>query len=135
VHLQPPTATPFQDALLDRDVFLGFTEHYLAHRIITRDFEVNDAVLKDFKQYLSTQDIDYTPKDFSQNLEWVKVYIKSSLFETQFGETAALRVRANWDPEIQQGIGLMSQAAQLEQRALKVDAEKEAALDKGPAQQ
>ncbi len=135
VHLQPPASTPFQEALLDHDVFLGFTEHYLAHRAIPRDFEVNDAVLNDFRQYLATQNIDYTPQAFNQNLDWVKVFIKSGLFQTEFGYTAGLRARADWDPEIQQGIALLPQAAQLEDHALKVDAEKEAALDKGPAQQ
>jgi carboxyl-terminal processing protease len=135
VHLQAPTSTPFQENLLDHDVFTGFMEHYLAHRTVTRDFEVNDSVLNDFKQYLATQNIDYTPQEFDKNAEWVKVFIKSSIFETEFGETAGLRVRANWDPEIQEGIALLPQAAQLEQHALKVDAEKEAALDKGPAQQ
>jgi carboxyl-terminal processing protease len=134
VHLEPPTSTPFQDALLDHDVFQGFTEHYLANQTVARDFVVNDAVLNDFKKYLATQSIDYTPQAFSKNLDWVKVSIKSSFFQTAFGYTAGLRVRADWDPEIQQGIALLPQAAQLEQHAVKVDAEKEAALEKGPAQ-
>jgi carboxyl-terminal processing protease len=135
VHLQPPASTPFQENLLEHDVFLGFTEHYLAHRTLTRDFDVNDAVLSDFRQYLASQNVNYAPDAFKQNLDWVKVSIKSSLFETEFGYTVGLRVRADWDPEIQQGIALLPQAAQLEQHALKVDAQKEAALGKGPAQQ
>jgi len=134
VHLQPPASTPFEDDLLDRDVFLGFTEHYVAHHAVSQDFEVNDAVLNEFRQYLATQNIDYTPQDFDKNLDWVKTFIKSSIFETEFGYTAGLRVRANWDPEIQQAIALLPQAAQLEQHALKVDAEKEAALEADPTQ-
>ncbi|MGA7885682.1 MAG: S41 family peptidase [Acidobacteriaceae bacterium] len=136
VHLQPAASTPFQEALLDHDVFLGFTEHYVAHHTVARDFDVNDAVLNEFRQYLTTQKIDYTPEAFSQNLDWVKASIKSSIFETELGYTEGLRVRADWDPEIQQGVALLPQAAQLEQHAIKADAEKEAALDgKAPAQQ
>ncbi len=134
VSLQPPASTPFQGVLLDHNVFLGFTEHYVAHHTVARGFEVNDAVLNDFKQYLATQKIDYKPQEFDKNSDWVKTYIKSSIDETEFGYTAGLRDRADWDPEIRQGIGLLPQAAQLEQRALKVDAEKEAALDKEPSQ-
>ncbi|HTX74759.1 MAG TPA: S41 family peptidase [Terracidiphilus sp.] len=134
VHLQAPTSTPFQDDLADRGVFLGFTEHYVAHHTITRDFVVDDAVLNEFKQYLATQNISYTPREFDNNVEWVKVFIKASLFDTAFGYTADLRVRADWDPEIQQGIALLPQAAALEQHVLKVDAEKEAALGQSPTQ-
>jgi carboxyl-terminal processing protease len=135
VKVEPPKSTPFEDVLAEHDVFLGFTEEYLSHRTLAKDFQVDDPVLNDFKQYLSTQNIEYTPQEFTANLDWLKTNIKSTLFTTQFGETSGLQVEADWDPMIQQGLGLMSQAAQLEQHAEQVVAQKEAALTKGPVSQ
>jgi hypothetical protein len=59
--------------------------------------------------------------------------VKASIFATQFGVTSELKVRADWDPEIQQAIADMPQAAQLHEKAQQVLAQKEAALNKGPA--
>ena len=135
VHLEPPKATPFEDALLERDLFQSFTEVYIAHHSVTRDFQVDDAVLSAFKQYLTSQNVEYTPEEFNSNLEWLKVNIKSKIFGTVLGYNQGLKVEANWDPEIEQAIGLLPQAAQLEQHVLQVLAQKDAALDKGPAPQ
>ncbi len=135
VKLEPPKSTPFEDALLEHDAFLGFTESYLAHRTVTREFQIDDGVLNDFKQYLASQNIEYTPAEFANNLDWVKTNIKSNIFETQFGYSSGLKIQADWDPEIQEALGLMPQAAQLEQHVQQVLAQKDAALSKGaPAQ-
>ncbi len=133
VKVDAPKSTPFQDLLLERDAFLGFTEEYLAHRTVNKDFQVDDAVLSEFKKYLSSSNYDYTQQELDNNLDWVKTNIKSKIEATQFGQTAGLKVEADWDPEIQQAVGLMPQAAQLEQHAQQVLAQKEAALNKGPA--
>ena len=135
VKVDPPKSTPFEDVLLEHDAFLGFTEQYVAHHTVAKDFQVDDAVINDFKQLLASQNIAYTPQELNTNLDWVKTNIKSKLFATQFGETSALKVEANWDPMIDQAVGLMTQAAQLEQHAEQVVAQKEAALTKGPVTQ
>ena len=133
VKVEPPKSTPFEDILLEHNAFLGFTEEYLAHRNVNKEFQVDDAVLGDFKQYLASKNIEYTPQELNANLDWVKTNIKSKLFTTQFGQTAGLKVEAEWDPMIQQATSLMPQAAQLEQHVQQVLAEKEAALSKSPA--
>ncbi|HKO12960.1 MAG TPA: S41 family peptidase [Acidobacteriaceae bacterium] len=133
VKVEPPKSTPFEDILLEHNAFLGFTEEYLAHRNVNKEFQVDDAVLGDFKQYLASKNIEYTPQELNANLDWVKTNIKSKLFTTQFGQTAGLKVEAEWDPMIQQATSLMPQAAQLEQHVQQVLAEKEAALSHSPA--
>jgi carboxyl-terminal processing protease len=135
VKVDSPKSTPFQDILLEHDAFLGFTEHYLAHRTVNKEFQVDDAVVSDFKQYLASQNIEYTPQEMNANLDWLKANIKSKIMTTQFGETAGLKVEADWDPMVQQALGLMPQAAQLEQHVQQVLAQKEAALNKAPAAQ
>ncbi len=132
VKIEAPKSNPFQELLLERDAFLSFTEDYLSHRTVQKDFNVDDAVVGDFKQYLTSQNYDYTPAELESNLDWVKMNIKSSIFGTEFGLTSELKVKADWDPEIQQGVNLMPQAAQLEQHVQQVLAQKDAALNKGP---
>ena len=132
VKIEAPKSNPFQELLLERDAFLSFTEDYLSHRTVQKDFNVDDAVVSDFKQYLTAQNYDYTPAELESNLDWVKMNIKSSIFGTEFGLTSELKVKADWDPEIQQGVNLMPQAAQLEQHVQQVLAQKDAALNKGP---
>ena len=133
VKIDAPKSTPFQDLLLEPDAFLGFTEEYLAHRTINHDFQIDEAVVSDFKQYLSSKNYDYTQQELDNNLDWVKANIRSKIFATQFGQTAGLKVEADWDPMVQQALADMPQAAQLEQHAQQVLAQKEAALNKGPA--
>ncbi|MGC2496189.1 MAG: S41 family peptidase, partial [Acidobacteriaceae bacterium] len=135
VKIVPPASTPFEDQLIDRDAFLGFTEEYTAHHQVSKDFQVDDAVLSDFKGYLSAQNYQYTPEDLNKNLDWLKTNIKSKIFVTEFGETAGLKVEAGWDPEIQAAINDIPQAAQLEQHAQQVLAQKDAALGRPPVAQ
>jgi carboxyl-terminal processing protease len=135
IKLEPPKATPFEDVLLEHDAFLGFTEQYLSHKTVTKEFQVDDAVISDFKQYLTSQNVEFTPQEITDNLEWIKTNIKSKLYATQFGYTYGLKVEADWDPMIQQALSEMPQAATLEQHAEQVLTQKEAALNKGPVTQ
>jgi carboxyl-terminal processing protease len=135
IKLDPPKATPFEDVLLEHDAFQGFTEQYLSHKTVTKEFQVDDAVVSDFKQYLTTLNVDFTPQQITDNSDWIKTNIKSKLFATQFGYTYGLRVEADWDPMVQQALSEMPQAETLEQHAVQVLTQKEAALNKGPVTQ
>jgi carboxyl-terminal processing protease len=132
VKVEAPKSNPFQELLLERDAFLGFTEDYVSHHPVAKDFTVDDAVINDFKQYLSAQNYEYTPAELESNVDWVKMNVKSSIFGTEFGLTSQLKVKADWDPEITQAVNLMPQAAQLEQHVQQVLAQKDAALTRGP---
>jgi carboxyl-terminal processing protease len=125
----PPKATHFQDVLLAHNIFFSYTKHYLGNRSIPKDFQVDDAVLTDFKQYLTAQNISYTDQDFTAPtvMDWLKTSIKASLFTTQFGQLQGLRIRAEWDPMIAQAVSYLPQAATLEQTAEKSAAEKQTA--------
>ena len=133
--IDTPKSTPFEDIVLEHDAFLGFTEQYLSHRTVNKDFQADDSVVSDFKQYLASQNIDYTQPEMTANLDWVKANLKSKIFTTQFGQTSGLQVEADWDPMIHQALDLIPQAAQLEQHVQQVLAQKEAALNKGPVTQ
>ncbi|MGC9292350.1 MAG: S41 family peptidase [Acidobacteriaceae bacterium] len=119
VKVDTPKSNPFQDLLLQHLVFFDFAKSYLANRTIPRDFKVDDAVLKDFEQFLTKQQIPYTDQEINSVRDWIDMSIKSELFTSQFGQEEGLKVRAEWDPMINKAITLMPQALTLEDTAIK----------------
>jgi len=123
--IETPKANHFQDILDAHNVFFNFAPYYFAHHTATKDFEVDKAVLDQFKQFLTSQNIAYTDQDLNGVMDWLKMNIRSNIMTSQFGEPTGLRIRANWDPMITQALTYMPQAATLEQTAQKADKEKQ----------
>jgi carboxyl-terminal processing protease len=132
--IEPPKADNFQDELLYKSAFYHFAPHYLANRTVDHNFQVDDAVVNDFKQWLTTQDIPFSEKDINDNLDWLKVNIKEKIVTSQFGQLQGLRVMADWDPMIQKAITYLPQAQALEDSAHKVLAQKAEARTGATAQ-
>ena len=91
----------FQKTLLRANVFFRMravwadTVHYLATRpVITKDFEVDEAVLSDFLQFVTAENISCPPAELAQNLDWVKRKIKQEIFLSTFGQQESLKVGA-----------------------------------------
>ena len=119
VKVDTPKSNHFQDVLLQHLVFFDFAKSYLATRTIPRDFKVDDAVMKDFKQFLTKQQIPYTDQDINGVRDWIDMSITSELITSQFGQEEGLKVRAEWDPMINKAVTLMPQALALEDTAKK----------------
>lgn len=130
--LNPPKSDKFQDLLDAHNVFFNFTRHYLANRTVDKDFEVDNAVLDQFKKFLTSQNIAYTDQDLNGVMSWLKMNIKSSIMTSQFGEHVGLRVRANWDPMIEDALTYLPKAETLEQTAQKIDREKQTNAKNAP---
>ncbi|GGG92864.1 S41 family peptidase [Silvibacterium dinghuense] len=122
-----PKANHFQELLAAHNVFFNYTKHYFINHTVDKNFQVDDAVMTDFKQFLTAQNISYTDQDLNGVDDWLKTNIKAYLFGTQFGETQRLRIEADWDPMIAKALTYMPQAEALEQTALKDAAAKQTA--------
>ncbi len=110
-----PVATNFQNNLLQHYAFFNFAKHYLANRSVSKDFTVDDAVLQQFKDFLKSNNIDYTDKEIAPVKDWLLSSIKAEIFTTQFGQLEGLKVRALWDPQIAKAMTFMPEALALEQ--------------------
>ena len=110
-----PVATNFQNLLLQHYAFFNFAKHYLANRSVTKDFTVDDAVLQQFKDFLKSNNIDYSDKEIAPVKDWLVASIKAEIFTTQFGQLEGLKVRALWDPQIAKAMSFMPEALALEQ--------------------
>ena len=122
--IQPTKSDEFQDLLTYKDVFFHFAPVYVSDHTVDKNFQVDDAVMAQFKKFLSQQGVDYTDADMTANLDWVKSHIQQQIVTIQLGQEQGLRVLANWDPEIQKALNFMPEAQALENHAEKVLAEK-----------
>jgi carboxyl-terminal processing protease len=129
--IEPPQNNRFQDELLFKDVFFHFAPVYVATHTIGKDFQVDDAVLADFKKFLTGQGVDWTEADLSGVSDWVKARIKKDIVTIQFGQLAGLRALADWDPTVQKALSYMPEAQALEDNVHKVLAEKAQARTTG----
>jgi carboxyl-terminal processing protease len=119
-----PKSNSFEESLIYRNAFLHFAAHYLADRTVDKNFQVDDAVMTDFKQFLTSQDIPFTDKELNDSMDWVKISIRDKVMTSQFGQLQGLRVMADWDPMVQKALTFLPEAQALEDTAHKVLAEK-----------
>jgi carboxyl-terminal processing protease len=129
--IETPKSNRFQDELMYKDVFFRFAPIYVSNHTVDKNFQVDDAVLADFKKYLTSQSIEWTDADLNGVMDWVKERIKQDIVTIQFGQLQGLRVLADWDPEIQKAITYLPEAQALEDHAHQVLAEKAMARDGG----
>jgi carboxyl-terminal processing protease len=109
----------FEDQMLIHgDQFFHFATHYMATHTVSKDLVVDDTLQQQFKDYLKAQKIDFTDKDFADNLDWIKAKLKSELFTSQFGQTAGNKVITEWDPQIAKALTYMPEALALENHTL-----------------
>src|SRR5271157_899311 len=133
--IESPKSNHFQDELAYKDVFFHFAPVYVANHAVDRNFQVDAAVLGEFKRYLTSQNIPFTEADLDGVSDWLKVNIKDKIVTIQFGQLQGLRTLADWDPEIQKALTFLPEAQALEDHAHKVLTEKAIARNaNSPAQ-
>jgi carboxyl-terminal processing protease len=118
--IETPKSNHFQDTLLYKDAFFHFAPVYLANHTVDKNFQVDAAVLAEFKKYLTSQNIPFTEADLNGVMDWLKINIKDKIVTIQFGYTQGLRTQADWDPEIQKALSFLPEAQALEDNARKV---------------
>jgi len=127
VRVDPVKSNHFQDTLLQHYAFFNYAKRYVVSHRPTKNFEVDDAVLQDFRKSLEEANIPYTQAELVDNAEWVKSNIKAEIFVDAFGQDEGVKVRAEADPLVVKGLELMPQAKALAENAKKIVAEHNAA--------
>src|SRR6266403_1713359 len=125
VKIPPIKSNRFEDSLLQHYVFFNFAKRYIVnHRPGAKKFEVDDAVMQDFRKFLDEEKVPYTEADLLQNADFIRSSIKSEIFVDAFGQEEGLKVRAETDPEVIKGLELLPQAKALAENARRVVAER-----------
>jgi carboxyl-terminal processing protease len=108
----------FQEQTLIHYAFMNFSKRYLSNHTVTKDFTADDAVLQQFKDFLKSEKIEFTDKDFADNIDWTKAMIKKEVFTSQFGQALGNQVITEWDPQIAKALTFMPEAQALEDHTL-----------------
>jgi carboxyl-terminal processing protease len=124
VKIDPIKGNKFQESMLQHYAFFNFAKRYVLNHTPSKNFEVDDAVLNDFRKFLDEQKVTYSEADMLENSDWVKANIKSEIFVDSFGQQEGLKVRAETDPQIIRALELLPQAKQLAEGARKIIADR-----------
>jgi carboxyl-terminal processing protease len=124
VKIDPVKSNHFQDTLLQHYAFFNFAKHYTLEHHVTKNFEVDETVMQEFRKSLDADKVPYTEADLLQNDEWIKSNLKSEIFVDAFGQEEGLKVRAETDPEVLKGLDLLPQARALAENAKKIIAQR-----------
>jgi carboxyl-terminal processing protease len=127
-----PKLNKFEESLFRADVFIpvetgvgGFTRYYLGSKpTITKQFEVDDAVMKSFRDYLAKHNVHYTEPELAENQDWIKRKIKQEIFMSAFGQQEGFKVLLEADPQVQKAVDAVPQARALYQNARKIVAQR-----------
>src|SRR5216684_426771 len=132
ISVPAPKLTKFEQLLYRDDVFFpaetgvgGFTRFYLGTKpAISKDFEVDDNVMRAFREYLSKHNVRYTEPEMAEGLDWIKQKIKQEVFMSSFGQQEGFKVLLEADPQVQKAVEAIPQARALYQNAKKIVAQR-----------
>jgi carboxyl-terminal processing protease len=125
VKYEDPKLTPSQEALLQHSAFSEFGLYYLGiHKTIPKDFQVTDAVLQEFRQFLAERKIPLSDQDLKNSSDFIRTRIRLQLVGSIFGETEAHRIDIENDPLVQKALDSMPQASELLAKAKRYIASK-----------
>jgi hypothetical protein len=110
---------------VQHNVFFDFAKYYLGiHKTIPSDFQVTDAVMQEFRQFLAEQKVTVSEQDLNNNADFIRTHIRSPLVEFIFGQTEASRIGIQNDPLVEKAVASMPQASELLAKAKRYIASK-----------
>src|SRR5579872_4966831 len=124
VKIPTPKTSRFQDTLLIHYAFFNFAKHYTITHHPSKNFEVDDAVLLDFRKFLDDQKVPYTEAELAQVNDWVRSNIKTEILIDAFVQEEGMKARAEADPQVVKALELLPKAKELAENARKVIAER-----------
>jgi carboxyl-terminal processing protease len=105
VIVSPEGLTPFRAALEASSSFLSFAQRYTAeHHNLPGDFDVTPELLDDFQAYLSERQIRPTVAEWSANREFIRIRLKTEIYNLAFGVEKGDEIDAQRDVQIQSAV-------------------------------
>lgn len=109
-----------QETMFQRSAFLNFGKYYLGiHKTIPRDFEADDDLVRQFKEFLAREKVQISDQAFQENLDFVKKQIRLQLVMVIYGQDEAERIGIESDSLVQKALESLPQARELVAKARK----------------
>jgi carboxyl-terminal processing protease len=115
----------FGRMVFDRGEFDDFAQKFSAdgdtriaqqstgRQAVGRNFDVDAAMLDDFKAHLKAEQITIDEQAFEQDREFMRAMVRLRIDEAVFGQSEARRRLIAADPQAQLGVSLLGEAAKL----------------------
>lgn len=117
---------PWATFLDQRGFFTNFASEYLTrHGRISKSFEPGEETLSEFHDYLNKHGIRAPEEYWNQDLGYLKLRIKTELFNLVFGLAVGNEVETRGDPQVEKAAALFPRVPEL----LKPPAEKASTLN------
>ena len=78
-----------------------------------QQFEITDAILSDFENYLRDRKLEFTKEDIQNNLEYIKRRIKQEIYISSYGIEAGFKVAVQGDTQVLKALEVMPEAKSL----------------------
>jgi carboxyl-terminal processing protease len=131
VKVDVPDNSKFMDLLNRQYAFFNFAKRFTSSderklqatdaekaeptnlQVINRDFEVDDKVISDFKDYLKKEKIEFTEEEFQRDIPQIKNQIKQDVFGAIWGSLEGYKIAADSDPQVLKALDLLPKAEAL----------------------
>lgn len=107
--VSPDGLTPLRAVLEASSSFLQFAQDYTAkHGNLPAGFEVTPELLDEFQQFLSERQIRPGVSEWSASREWIRIRLKTEIYNLAFGVDKGDEVDAERDAQIQRAVRVLS---------------------------
>ncbi len=103
-----------------------FAAHYFARNSlnVSEDFQVNDALIDEFREFLRNEKIEVTDEEFAKNRDQVILDMKRAVFTYALGDEKSETLMVREDPIIERAMDAMGRAQSLQETARKTIAQR-----------
>jgi carboxyl-terminal processing protease len=127
VKVEVPKLNKFQTLLLSKSAFFTFIRSYnVSHANLDKTFDVSQAVLTEFRHFLTSNDIAYQETEFVENLDFIRRQIKYEYFLSHFTQEEAQKIYLEGDPQVSKALEVLPETKALFQSARKAIASRRA---------
>ncbi len=104
----PPAVSRFREVLETSGAFTSFATDYLQKNKVTENFEVPPGLLDDFRLYLADRRIQPNLAEWSGELGFIRIRLKTEIFNQSLGVEKGDEVESQRDPQIQRAVELIT---------------------------
>jgi carboxyl-terminal processing protease len=118
----------FQNELLRKFAFFNYAQHFFITReSLPAKWDVDDATLQDFRQFLTKEKIEFTEAEFTKHAEFIKRNLKREIYNSGIDIDEGAKTYIESDPDVQAAIDLLPRARALSEEARKIVAQRSGA--------
>jgi len=120
---ETPKGNRLQAVMIRGYAFINFTAHFLGaqdRRKIAKDWQPDQGVLSDFRQFLVKENIQFTEADFTENEDWIKQQLRREVFISVFNIEDSRRIMVESDPMVLKAVESLPKAKELLDNAKKM---------------